>query len=432
MWGETMSQNLWITVIAVAVYLTSAVGGKNSPPPPAPSTPPPIQQPATNGTTKTVSVSREAVSLRENRAAGSQILATLPKGVRLSVEQDEGDWYKVRTDDGKVGWVARWMTQPASATTTRPSSSFEVVGYYAENNRNDTRAYASLAKNLDKITAVAPFFYRADGYGNISGNHNNNLMKLAKSNNIKTLALVHNIQSDNFSSTAISKLLNSPSARSRAVNGILRLLQEQGYSGVNIDFEGVPSKDRAKLTAFFRELSSVLRPKGLLVTASLPAKTRDDPRSSWSGAYDYAAIAPYLDQVMIMTYDQHYRNGPPGPVASQNWVEQVISYTVKNFPANRVLMGIAAYGYDWTSKSGRALNFNAIDQLIKKHKIVPKWHSTHQVPHFTYYASGVRHEVWYENQHSTAAKLRIAEKYKIGGVAIWRLGYEDPGIWRLF
>lgn len=424
-----MSQNIWVTALAVAVYLTTAAGGKSSAPQPAPPAPPPIQQPASES--KMVSISREAVSLREENKAGSQILSTLPKGSRLSVEQDKGDWYKVRTEDGQVGWVARWMTQPAPKMASRPSSAREVVGYYAESSKKDTKAYASFARNLDKINSVAPFFYRVDAHGNVTGRHNPNLMKLAKSRGIRTLALVHNIQSSNFSSKSISQLLNNPSARSRAVNGILRLLQEQGYSGVNIDFEGVPSRDRSKLTAFFRELSSVLRAKGLLVTASLPAKTKEDLRSSWSGAYDYAGIAPYLDQVMIMVYDQHYKDGPPGPVASQNWAEQVIRYTVKSFPANRVLMGIAAYGYDWTSRSGKALNLSAINQLIQRHKIVPKWHATHQVPYFTYYASGTRHEVWYENRHSTAAKMRIVQKYGIRGVAIWRLGYEDPGIWQV-
>lgn len=119
-----------------------------------------------------VSVAREAVSLRGEGKAGSQILATLPMGSRLSVEKDEGDWYKVKTEDGQVGWVARWMTKPATTVAARPSSGREVVGYYAESSSKDKKAYTSFARNLDTITTIAPFLYRADAHGNITGKHN--------------------------------------------------------------------------------------------------------------------------------------------------------------------------------------------------------------------------------------------------------------------
>jgi spore germination protein len=130
-----------------------------------------------------------------------------------------------------------------------------------------------------------------------------------------------------------------------------------------------------------------------------------------------------------MTYDQHYQNGPPGPVAAINWVENVIKYTTKHFPANRVLMGIAAYGYDWTARSGKALTYTGIQNIIKSKGIQTRWHPTYQVPYFTYTKSGIKHEVWFENRNSTATKVRLATKYGLKGVAVWRLGYEDPGIW---
>ncbi|HYH05291.1 MAG TPA: glycosyl hydrolase family 18 protein, partial [Bacillota bacterium] len=182
--------------------------------------------------------------------------------------------------------------------------------------------------------------------------------------------------------------------------------------------------------AFFRELAATLRPRGLLVTASVPAKTYDDKKSAHSGAYNFQAIAPYLDQVMIMAYDEHYSGGPAGPVASYPWFNKVINYTLRHFPASKIVMGIAGYGYDWTSRSGKARNSSAIQSLIDRYDVTPKWHPVYRVPHFTYKSWGVRHEVWYENVHSTAAKLNLVKKYNLRGVAVWRLGYEDPAIWR--
>lgn len=424
-----MSQSIWATVLAIAVYVSSTVGGKEAPV--QPSAPAPAQVSQETKEIKYAVISREAASLRKEAQGSSEILQTLPKGTTVTVLSSNDEWMKVQTPDGQTGWVAPWMTKSSIAAPSRSGSGTEVLAYYAKSTTSDTRGYKSFAGNLDTITSVAPFSFRVDAHGNVSGSHDENLAKLAKSRGIETLAVVTNIQGSNFSKKVIHELLNSKTARSRAVNGILRLVQEKGYTGVNIDFEGVPPGDRAELTAFFRELSSAFRAKNLLVTASIPAKTKEDKRSAWAGAYDYPAIAPYLDRVMIMTYDEHYKDGPPGPVASQNWVENVVRYAVKSFPPQRIMMGIAAYGYDWTARSGRALNLTGIQNIIDKYKIIPKWHSSYQVPYFTYSQSGTRHEVWYENRYSTAAKMRLVDQYGLRGVAVWRLGYEDPGIWQV-
>ena len=38
-------------------------------------------------------------------------------------------------------------------------------------------------------------------------------------------------------------------------------------------------------------------------------------------------------------------------------------------------------------------------------------------------------DLWLEDASSIEVKLNIMEKYQIGGVASWRLGYEKPEIW---
>ena len=39
------------------------------------------------------------------------------------------------------------------------------------------------------------------------------------------------------------------------------------------------------------------------------------------------------------------------------------------------------------------------------------------------------HEVWVEDARSVAARLGLAQRYGAGGIATWRLGQEDPGVW---
>jgi spore germination protein YaaH len=422
-----MGEGTIATILAFIVYLSTALfgGGEQAVQPGFPQAPPATESRQQFYPRRAV-VTAKAVNLRGEPSVDAQVLAVLPEGDSLTIRQEKDGWYQV-TGDGQTGWVRKWTLQPES----KGENSREVMGYYAESYSGDPRAMRSLTGNLGIITTVAPFSYRIDREGNIHGQTGPDLLKTAQTNGLKTLAVVTNIQGTNFSREAVSGMLSSKSARQKAIAGILNLLKSNGYSGVNIDFEGVPSRDRLYLTAFFRELASVLRPHNYLVTAALPAKTEATENSSWAGAFDFSALAPYLDWAVIMTYDQHQANSSPGPVAALEWVERAVAYSLQHFSADRLIMGVPAYGYAWNNRSGRALNYTGIQSLIERYRITPKWHDRYQAPFFTYTDGGTKYEVWFENRHSTAAKMRLVEQYNLRGVAVWRLGYEDPGIWEV-
>jgi spore germination protein len=428
-----MSGNILTSLLALIFYLTSGIFGSHGSHSAA-------SQPGLASSTAATTaglyprngiISSQQVNIRSAASNYASVVTTAKRGTGVTILGEQNGWMLVETPDTTKGWIAKWLVKPKKSLTYQNSSSKTIAGYYVENNSRDRAGYQALANNLPYINMVIPFSYKVDSYGTVLGSHNTKAASLAKSGGQKLLALVNNIQGANFNSNTVHRMLSNAAARSRAVSGITRLLINKGYHGVNIDFENVPARDRYYLTAFFRELSAALRPRGLLVTASVPAKTYDNTRSAHSGAYDYKALAPYLDQLMVMAYDEHYAGGTPGPVASYPWFEKVINYTLRYFPSQKIVMGIAAYGYDWTAKSGKARHTNAILQLIRKYRVVPKWHSKYRVPYFTYKSWGVKHQVWYENVHSTAAKLNLVKRYNLRGVAVWRLGYEDSGIWKV-
>ena len=37
--------------------------------------------------------------------------------------------------------------------------------------------------------------------------------------------------------------------------------------------------------------------------------------------------------------------------------------------------------------------------------------------------------VWFENDATLKTKLDLVKKYKLAGIAIWRLGFEDQKFW---
>lgn len=225
-------------------------------------------------------------------------------------------------------------------------------------------------------------------------------------------------------------MLTSATARQNLIDQLLVVMPREGYDGINVDIEGIYPADSDAYINLLRELKAALKPKGYWLTVSIPAKTFHNPRDGWSGGYDYKAIGEVADHILIMTYDQNWMGGTPGPIATLPWVEQVMKYAVSQMPAEKVLMGLATYGYDWGGPRNRALAYPNAMALAKQYGATVNWHQEYQVPYFKYQdAQGNQHEVWFEDQNSAKAKLQLIKKYGLAGVGIWRLGFEDSLYW---
>ncbi|MGQ9511668.1 glycosyl hydrolase family 18 protein [Thermodesulfitimonas sp.] len=167
-----------------------------------------------------------------------------------------------------------------------------------------------------------------------------------------------------------------------------------------------------------------------MVTAAIPAKTNDDPADEWGGAFDYAAIGRICDYIMLMTYDEHWFGGSRGPIASLPWVVSVLDFAIKFLPREKILLGIPAYGYDWSATGTRVIPWNKVNELINQYGWSQvAWDDLACVPYLRYTDKGVAHEVWFENAYSLRIKLNLVRNYGLAGVAIWRLGFEDATFW---
>ncbi|HWI64693.1 MAG TPA: glycosyl hydrolase family 18 protein, partial [Symbiobacteriaceae bacterium] len=270
-----------------------------------------------------------------------------------------------------------------------------------------------------------------DGDGKITTRDYPGLMTEAKSRGLQVQGLVHNFAGSGFDADVARKVLSTPSIRAAAIANLLTVAKERGLSGINIDIENVPPDQRPNYTAFIKELSEALKPVGLQLTLSIPAKTFDDTRSAWSGAFDYKALGLYADRIIPMAYDENLPGYYPGPVASVGWVEKVAAFAVSQIPKEKVLLGIAAYGYDWKkgTTQGSGLSAPQAMNLAARYNAPLQWDATAQVPYFDYTKDGVARTVYFENAQSLGPKLDLVKRFDLAGIAIWRLGLEDPAIW---
>jgi spore germination protein len=303
----------------------------------------------------------------------------------------------------------------------------EVLGFYVNWFSTSAYSYDSLKEYWPNIDILAPFWYTANPDSSIEsryGGHQYEVSSLTKNRNIKILPLINNNQQNNM-------ILTDPDIRSKTINNIVNLINKYDYNGVNIDFEFIPSWTRNSYTAFIKELSEKLHRENKILTISVFPKI--DVPIELQGAYDYSALAPYIDRMVIMTYDHHWSTSTAGPIAPIDWVEKNISYTIEYLPADKILLGIANYGYDWPDTGlSRDISSKEAIKIANEKGAELQWDTKSQSPYFYYWDNeGQKHEVWFENSYSLEFKLNLVNKYNLQGIAIWRLGNETERFWKI-
>ena len=68
----------------------------------------------------------------------------------------------------------------------------------------------------------------------------------------------------------------------------------------------------------------------------------------WRGVYDLKALAEAGDFLSIMTYSQHTRRTPPGPVAGIPWMKEMVDYIMDaGIDPQKISLGIPFYSTHW-------------------------------------------------------------------------------------
>jgi spore germination protein YaaH len=312
-----------------------------------------------------------------------------------------------------------------------------VLGFYTDPEGPVPGSKESMIKNAKLLDEVAFFWYSFDATGKVvpSGKVDLKIKETAQKNGSKAYALVHNMNLSGtvgFDANLAHRVLSNPAIRANLVTNLINLTTKDGWDGISLDVEKTPPGDRNNFSAFVAELGKALKAKDKVLNISIPAKFVDYPSDLWSGAYDYEAIGKSADQIILMTYDEHGLGTTQGPVASEGWVDRVIKFAVGKIPKEKIVMGLPVYSFDWGTNKPTMPDYLSYDQTVeraKKHGVEILTDPSAKVPQFIYTANGVRHEVYFENIASLRAKMDDALKHKLHGVAIWRLGMEDPAVW---
>lgn len=310
------------------------------------------------------------------------------------------------------------VIHPKLAASVEPSKPI-VFGYYVN---WDEASIASLRLNVNHLTHLVPEWLRLNNAnGDLEDESNPTVIRISSDARLPVLAMVTNFRGS-WQASEIHGLLNSARARANLVDNIYNNLVEHKFAGVNIDFEQLARKDRERLVELMQELRAKLKPAGLLLTESVPT---DDE------AYDLKRLAAACDYIVPMVYDEHYQSGNPGPVASAQWFDDQLARLAKQLPAEKTIIGMGTYGYDWVigASGGAEVGFGDVVAAASANNAAIEWDPDEQNPVLRYQSGNVRHEVWFLDAVTAVNSTLSATEKGFRGIGLWRLGAEDPGLW---
>lgn len=379
-------------------------------------------------------------AVRHRGGVKSPILKKVAEGDELILLEEMEDWSKVETKDGFIGYIEKKHYGDVKSAveqitpnyaepeyTSLTSDSKISLGWHvvAATAGNDT-IYEALQyqKGLDVISPT--WFKLTDDAGNISSFATANYVNIAHNMGLKVWAVI-----DDFTNPVDDyEVLSYTSKRERIIESLITEARNSGIDGINVDFEKVSNEAGPHYVEFLRELSIECRANNLVLSVD------DYVPYNFNSQYNIPAQGEVADYVIIMGYDEHYHgSGDPGSVASIDYVKHGITETLKTVPPKKVINALPLYTIQWRT-TGTTVTDDYVT-MVNQADMVSRlggsyvWDETTCQNYLETDIGGTKYQVWLEDAESIQVKLNVMKANEIGGVAVWRLGYEDPAIWNV-
>lgn len=254
-----------------------------------------------------------------------------------------------------------------------------------------------------------------------------------------------------FDNSTIDQLISSTNSTNRFISSLQKLVKDEKLDGINLDFEYFTDTDyptSVNLNRFLETLNQKLKesaPASILSFDVNAGVVLND------NAYDMVKIGNSVDQIILMAYDYYKtdstRAGPVAPLYApdqQHSINRSISSLRGRVPADKIILGLPVYGYEWQTysaehnsatvpNSGALATYKRVDELIEsRNDIQFFWDDLAASPWLTYEQSGATKQIYYEDEQSLQKKIEYMYDQKLGGIALWALGYDGnkDDIWK--
>ncbi|OME68966.1 glycosyl hydrolase [Paenibacillus sp. FSL A5-0031] len=387
----------------------------------------------------------KGAAIRTEATIRAPFVQKVPQSQSIRIWKEQEGWLLVQNSEGIIGFMNKKDVKLTSIekmpeqAAEPPFIAWKVLG-----NKINMTWEAVYQRKIDTakiapmqgVNVVSPtWFELADDKGTIKGKADPAYVKWAHQQGMQIWALFSN----SFEPDRTTKALASVETRFSMIQQLIGFAQVYGLQGINLDFENVHTSDKANFVQFVRELTPLLHEQGLVVSVDVTPKSNSE---MWSLFLDRASLGNVVDYMMVMAYDEHWAASPKsGSVASLPWTESSLVRIMQEdaVPASKIILSMPLYTRIWTEKKGedgkidvssKAVGMKKVNEIITTKKLKPVFDAKAGQNYVEYKEDGNLMRIWIEDEVSIKARVALARKYDIAGVATWQRAFQTEAIWK--
>lgn len=411
------------------------------------------------GDIQTATIKKDT-EVRYQGGVKSPILTEVKKNARVVLLEDEDNWMKISTEDGFVGYVktnalkkiktetlAREFEEP-EYTNISISGNINLAWHNVDNDTANQYVLETIA-NTKGLTVIAPtWFSIADTEGNLKSIASSEYVNYAHQSNLDVWAVLRDFHGGISSFDETYEVLSSTSKRENLINQVIAAALQTGIDGINLDFELISTECGEHYIQFVRELSVKCRQNGIVFSID------NYVPQPYNEHYDLEEQGIMADYVVIMCYDEHTEGSyTAGSVASYDFVKQGIEESLNYIPAEKLVEAVPLFTRLWleTPKTAdeleedagtdaesyaykvtsTALGMDEAEEILEQYDVSATWDDTVKQNYAEWEVQEGTYKMWLEDFESLEEKLKIMKEHNLAGVASWKLGQENSGVWDL-
>jgi cellulose synthase/poly-beta-1,6-N-acetylglucosamine synthase-like glycosyltransferase/peptidoglycan/xylan/chitin deacetylase (PgdA/CDA1 family)/spore germination protein YaaH len=300
-----------------------------------------------------------------------------------------------------------------------------VVGFFVN---WDGASFSSLKEHLSQIDILMPeWLHLGDTPGSVTldnPSYQHMVTDYLREHNatLPIMPLVNNLYKGTWNSDRVHAMLADKVARAQVEQALLAYVEQNHFAGVSLDLENISDVDQANFTVFVEETCAAFHAAHLKVSVNVPADNT---------GFDYPRIAAASDYTILMMYDEHASVDQPGPISGIDWFTTMLAARAKEIPREKLIVALGNYAYDW--QQGKETTEETFDEALlnaKESSTTPTTDPLSLSPTYSYYdEANALHEVWMQDATTAFNEYQVLGRTYPKGVALWRLGSEDLGLW---
>ena len=378
------------------------------------------------------------VSVKSSTKFISKTIDKVKKGSYVIVVSEDKGYTKIRTENGKVGYVKTNKVANTVVVREEMQETKQIVGkvnmvwdYYSEVASVPDRTGVT----MDGVNVVSPAFFHLNTSGELTenvGTQGQAYIDWAHSNGYKVWPMVQNAGNGMLNVT--SNIMNDYNKRQKLINQIVNYCVKYKLDGINIDFENMKKEDKDMYSRFIIELTPRLKDMGIVVSVDV---TAPDGSETWSLCFDRNVIGDVADYIIFMAYDQYgISSNKSGTTAGYDWVNLSLNKFLKTeeIESNKIILAIPLYTRLWTEDSSgkvvkqSTVSMKNIDSILPS-GVNKQWDDNLKQYYVEYQDGQYTKKMWIEDEKSLKEKINLINSNNLGGVASWEKGMETDNFW---